>query len=62
VSKSREEAANHFAWLAHFVGIDCPASSARTRQELGWAPKQLGLIADLDQPHYFETALIHPRA
>jgi len=57
VSKSLEEAANHFGWLAHFVGIDCPASSAQTQQQLGWAPKQPGLIADLDQTHYFETAL-----
>jgi len=62
VSRSREEAASHFGWLAHFVGIDCPASSAQTRQELGWAPKQLGLIADLDQPHYFETAIARARA
>ncbi len=62
VSKSPEEAANHFGWLAHFVAIDCPASSAQTRQELGWAPKQVGLIADLDQAHYFETALARARA
>jgi len=60
--KAREEAANHFGWLAHFVAIDCPASSAQTRQGLGWAPKQLGLIADLDQLHYFETALARARA
>jgi hypothetical protein len=25
VSKSRGEADEHFGWLAHFVGIDCPA-------------------------------------
>jgi len=62
VSKSLEEAANHFGWLAHFVGIDCPASSAQTQQQLGWAPKQPGLIADLDQTHYFETALARARA
>ena len=62
VSKSPEEAANHFGWLAHFVAIDCPASSAQTQQKLGWAPNQLGLIADLDQTHYFETALARARA
>lgn len=62
VSRSREEAASHFGWLAHFVGVDCPASSAQTRQELGWAPRQLGLIADLDQAHYFETAIARARA
>ena len=62
VSKSPDEAAQHFGWLAHFVGVDCPASSERTRQELGWAPKQPGLIADLDQAHYFENALARARA
>lgn len=54
VSKSPEEAA-HFGWLGHFVGIDCPASSAQTRALLDWQPKRPGLIADLDAKHYFET-------
>src|SRR5262249_1472075 len=27
VSKSPEEATEHFSWLAHFVATDCPASS-----------------------------------
>jgi nucleoside-diphosphate-sugar epimerase len=54
VSKSREEAADHFGWIGHFFGIDCPASSAQTRQRLGWRPVQPGLIADLDAEHYFE--------
>lgn len=58
VSKSREEAAGHFTWLAHFVGIDGPASSERTRGLLGWEPKQPGLIADLDSQHYFELATV----
>jgi nucleoside-diphosphate-sugar epimerase len=55
VSKSPEEAADHFGWFAHFVGLDCPASSARTQEELGWHPTQPSLIPDLDQPSYFET-------
>ncbi len=55
VSKSLEEAAEHFGWFAHFAGIDCPASSAQTRQQLGWQPSQPGLLADLDQPHYFQA-------
>jgi len=62
VSKSPEDAAEHFGWLAHFVGIDCSASSAQTQQQLGWAPKQPGLIADLHQTHYFETPLARARA
>ncbi|HEY1424010.1 MAG TPA: SDR family oxidoreductase [Candidatus Acidoferrum sp.] len=55
VSKSREEAADHFGWLAHFVGIDCPASSQRTRELLKWQFRRPGLIADLEHGRYFET-------
>jgi nucleoside-diphosphate-sugar epimerase len=53
VSQSPEEAAEHFGWFARFTGIDCPASSKRTRSLLGWQPEQPGLIADLDHPAYF---------
>jgi nucleoside-diphosphate-sugar epimerase len=56
LTKSREEAADHFGWLAHFFGIDAPASSAQTRERLGWRPVQPGLIADLNAEHYFEHA------
>ncbi|HWO29750.1 MAG TPA: hypothetical protein VNO32_13230 [Candidatus Acidoferrum sp.] len=56
VSKSREEAADHFGWIALFFGTDAPASSALTRERLGWRPVQPGLIADLDAEHYFEHA------
>ena len=56
VSKSREEAADHFGWIAHFFGVDAPASSAQTQERLGWRPVQPGLIADLNAEHYFEHA------
>jgi nucleoside-diphosphate-sugar epimerase len=55
VSKTPEEAVEHFGWFAHFATLDAPASSRRTRELLGWQPKQLGLIPDLDRPRYFET-------
>jgi nucleoside-diphosphate-sugar epimerase len=55
VSKSPEEATDHFGWFAHFVGLDCPASSAQTREQLGWRPTQASLIPDIDQPSYFEA-------
>ncbi len=54
VSKSPEQAAQHFGWLAHFVGIDCPASSKLTESKLEWQPKQPGIIADLERGTYFE--------
>src|ERR1700723_1244305 len=54
VSKSREEAADHFGWIALFFCLDWPASSAQTQDRLGWRPVQPGLIADLKAEHYFE--------
>jgi nucleoside-diphosphate-sugar epimerase len=53
ISKSSEEAASHFGWIGHFFAIDSPASSAQTRDQLGWRPAQPGLISDLDSEHYF---------
>jgi nucleoside-diphosphate-sugar epimerase len=46
---SQEEAQAHFGWLAMFAGFDMPASSAQTRQRLGWHPTGPQLIADLKQ-------------
>ncbi len=48
-SISKEEAAAHFGWLAMFADYDMPASSALTRQRLGWQPTGPGLIADLEE-------------
>jgi len=53
VSVTQEDAAGHFGWIARFAAMDMPASSTRTRSALGWQPEQPGLIADLDQDHYF---------
>ncbi|CAA9564547.1 MAG: Nucleoside-diphosphate-sugar epimerases [uncultured Thermomicrobiales bacterium] len=55
VSRSSDEAAEHFGWMASFVGMDVPASSAKTRELLGWRPTRPGLISDLDRPIYFAT-------
>jgi nucleoside-diphosphate-sugar epimerase len=49
VSKSPEEAGEHFGWLGSLIRIDMPASSALTQERLGWRPTEAGLIADLDQ-------------
>jgi hypothetical protein len=56
VSKSSEEAAAHFGWIAMFFAMDGPASSAQTQERLGWRPVQSGLIADLNAEYYFEHA------
>jgi nucleoside-diphosphate-sugar epimerase len=54
VARSAEEAADRFGWLAHFLEIGCPASSEWTQKQLGWRPRQPGLIPDLDRPSYFD--------
>ena len=53
VSRSPEEAGEHFGWFTMFAGIDAPTSSERTRSTLGWKPEQPGLLADIDHPAYF---------
>ncbi|GIH67050.1 SDR family oxidoreductase [Microbispora siamensis] len=55
VSIPHEEAGEHFSWLGGMIGADAPASSALTRELLGWQPVQPGLIDDLDKGHYFRA-------
>ena len=44
-----EEAPAYFGWMAMFATHDMPASSAQTRQRLGWEPTGPGMIADLEK-------------
>jgi nucleoside-diphosphate-sugar epimerase len=53
VSVSDDEAEAHFGFLGAIVAIDNPTSSALTQERLGWRPVHPGLIADLDEGHYF---------
>jgi len=57
VSIPSEEAETQFAWLAGFVAVDNPSSSALTQQLLEWQPTHPGLIADLDAGHYFANGV-----
>jgi len=52
-SLTAQEAGGHFGTLAGFAAFDVPASSAVTRERFGWRPVEPGLIADLEQGHYF---------
>ncbi|WP_042300349.1 SDR family oxidoreductase [Paraburkholderia kururiensis] len=52
VSIAPEQAQAHFGWMAMFVGMDMPASSALTQARLGWRPTGPSLISDLDQGRY----------
>ena len=52
-SLTPEQAAEHFGWIAMFAGAGMAASSAKTQAELGWKPKEIGVIEDLSKPGYF---------
>jgi nucleoside-diphosphate-sugar epimerase len=54
-SLSPDEVPDHFGFLGAFFSLDCPASSALTQRLLGWHPVQPGLMADLEQGHYFDA-------
>jgi nucleoside-diphosphate-sugar epimerase len=55
VSLSSDKAAAHFGWLGPFMNHDLAASSAKTRQGLGWQPTGPRLIDDLEQMDYSEV-------
>lgn len=43
----------YFGFLANIVTQSYPASNLITRRTLGWEPGKPGLLADLDNGHYF---------
>jgi nucleoside-diphosphate-sugar epimerase len=53
LSKTPDEAKEHFGFLAYFTGADLWATSGQTRKQLGWNPTGPGLIADLENMQYF---------
>lgn len=54
-SISPEAALKQFSFLGNLVGLDSPASAAKTRDFLGWKPEGPGLIEDLEKGHYFQA-------
>ena len=50
-----EEAKDYFGWMAHLAIIDLAASSALTRQELGWNPTGPDLLTDLRNMDYTQA-------
>lgn len=59
VSITSEEAAAHFGFLGAIAALDITSlydtaqASLATRELLGWTPMQPGLLADLEEGHYF---------
>ncbi|HTV93733.1 MAG TPA: SDR family oxidoreductase [Verrucomicrobiae bacterium] len=56
VSVPSANATEHFGPFARFASMDIPASSKLTRQRLGWNPTHRGLIDDIEQGVYLESA------
>jgi nucleoside-diphosphate-sugar epimerase len=52
-SFTEDEARRHFDWLATFVAMDNPTSSALTRKSLGWRPQEPELLTDMRDSGYF---------
>jgi nucleoside-diphosphate-sugar epimerase len=52
-SLTEDEARTHFDWLAPFVAMDNPTSSALTRKSLGWHPQEPELLTDMRNSGYF---------
>ncbi|GIP26241.1 hypothetical protein J23TS9_13710 [Paenibacillus sp. J23TS9] len=53
VSIPHEEAQAVFGFLCMVASHDLARPSEGTKELLGWKPVQLGLLADLEQGHYF---------
>jgi nucleoside-diphosphate-sugar epimerase len=51
-SLTSEAAEDHFGALAMWVAGNGPASGEWTRATLGWEPRELGLVADIERPDY----------
>jgi nucleoside-diphosphate-sugar epimerase len=55
VSIAPKQAQEYFGVMAMFASRDGAASSALTQQWLGWKPTQIGMIADISRPGYFNS-------
>ena len=51
-SIAAEDAPAHFGWIGAFFGLDIPASSVITQQQLGWTPTHATLLDDLEAGYY----------
>lgn len=52
-SVTPEEAGTHFGGLAVWVTGSGAVSVEKTKTSLGWEPREIGLIPDIDRPEYY---------
>lgn len=48
-SLTPEEASEYFTWMTFFVVADCPATSVKTQEKLGWEPHERSFVEELNQ-------------
>ncbi|KAG9410880.1 hypothetical protein AC1031_018904 [Aphanomyces cochlioides] len=53
VSKTPEEAVEHFGWFGGFAGTDVARTSRWTQEKYGWKPVHVSLFEDVDSDAYF---------
>ena len=51
-SLTSEEAEKHFSWFMHFASFDCPSSSKKTQEILGWKPEHIDLLKDMETNYF----------
>ncbi|UMB70411.1 SDR family oxidoreductase [Mycobacterium paraterrae] len=55
-SITAEQGPDHFGFLAMFASLDNATSNELTQKVLDWHPEHVGLLADIEAGHYFESA------
>jgi nucleoside-diphosphate-sugar epimerase len=51
-SIAEDDVAGHFGWVGAYLAMDLAATSAATRELLGWTPTGPGLVEDIDAGAY----------
>ncbi|KAF2163805.1 hypothetical protein M409DRAFT_57284 [Zasmidium cellare ATCC 36951] len=55
-SKKPEEAMQTLGFLGAVIGLNNPTSGEKTQKELGWEPKQIGLLQDMEENYFIPGA------
>ena len=49
-----DQVAKRYSFIGSFMGVDNPASSALTTEQLGWKPREISLLEDIEFGTYFK--------
>ncbi|KAF2759683.1 NAD dependent epimerase/dehydratase family protein [Pseudovirgaria hyperparasitica] len=55
ISMGAEEVLEHYGFLGLAMGGNNPTSNVKTKNELGWEPKEIPLLEDIKQGKYFTS-------